>query len=138
MRLHDKALERRLVTNPELAMPEAYMEGTLTFEDGSTVIDFLELFAANRRTLAAGPLQKIARRGLLAAKRFQQNNRLGLAAERVRHHYDLSGDLYRLFLDEDLHYSCAYWRDPRDGDARGRAGQQGPPRHRQARTSSPA
>jgi cyclopropane-fatty-acyl-phospholipid synthase len=30
----------------------------------------------------------------------------------VAHHYDLSGELYDLFLDEDRNYSCAYFRDP--------------------------
>ena len=36
----------------------------------------------------------------------------GDAAE-VRHHYDVSNDFYRLFLDEGLVYSCAYFDDPR-------------------------
>ena len=112
LRLHDKSLATKLVLSPELAMPEAYMDGTLTFENGSTVKDFLVLFSVNRRTLATTTSQRIWSRMLRGAKRFQQNNRLGLAADRVRHHYDLSGDLYRLFLDRDLHYSCAYWRDP--------------------------
>jgi hypothetical protein len=27
----------------------------------------------------------------------------------VRHHYDVGNDFYRLFLDEQMVYSCAYW-----------------------------
>ena len=30
----------------------------------------------------------------------------------VAHHYDIGNDLYRLFLDDDLQYSCAYFTDP--------------------------
>ena len=111
MRLHDRRLHTRLALNPELALPEAYMDGTLTFERG-THHDFLHLFSVNRQTLLAGPLQRRLHRVSVATKRWQQDNTLPFAAGRVRHHYDLSGELYRLFLDEGLNYSCAYWRDP--------------------------
>jgi cyclopropane-fatty-acyl-phospholipid synthase len=36
------------------------------------------------------------------------------AKRQARHHYDLSNDLYRLFLDEDLNYSCGFFRSPDD------------------------
>jgi len=36
------------------------------------------------------------------------------ARRNVAHHYDLSGELYDLFLDEDRQYSCAYFRNPDD------------------------
>ncbi len=32
----------------------------------------------------------------------------------ISHHYDVSNDFYRLFLDERLVYSCAYFRAPDD------------------------
>src|SRR6185295_740841 len=38
-RIHDSALYTRLALNPELAAAEAYMDGTLTFERGSTAHD---------------------------------------------------------------------------------------------------
>jgi cyclopropane-fatty-acyl-phospholipid synthase len=34
------------------------------------------------------------------------------ARRNVAHHYDLSGELYRLFLDADRQYSCAYFTTP--------------------------
>ena len=52
-RLHDSRLYTRLFLNPELHAGEAYMNGTLTFEDGSDVGDFMALFAVNRGGLAA-------------------------------------------------------------------------------------
>src|SRR5690606_14871534 len=45
-------------------------------------------------------------------RRFQQINLPGRSRRNVHHHYDLSGELYRLFLDEDLQYSCAYFPRP--------------------------
>jgi cyclopropane-fatty-acyl-phospholipid synthase len=55
VRLHDRRLYIKLFLNPELHTGQAYMNGTLTFEDGSDVGDFMELFAANRGGLAAHP-----------------------------------------------------------------------------------
>jgi cyclopropane-fatty-acyl-phospholipid synthase len=109
MRLTDRALYRKLVLNPELHAGEAYMDGTLRFEEGSRLRDFLELFSVNRLSLGSYPLQRAMRRIGRAFKRFQQANPVGKARRNVAHHYDLGNDLYRLFLDEGLQYSCAYF-----------------------------
>jgi cyclopropane-fatty-acyl-phospholipid synthase len=112
VRLHDPRLYLRLFLNPELHAGEAYMNGTLTFEDGSDVGDFMELFAANRGGLAAHPGQQVLRRLWRAAKRWHQANPAAAAAANARHHYDISTELYRLFLDDGLNYSCAVFQDP--------------------------
>ncbi len=111
MRLTDRTLYRKLVFNPELHAGEAYMDGRLCFEDGSTLRDFLTLFSVNRLSLGSYPLQQALRWISRAFKRFQQANPVGKARRNVAHHYDLGNDLYRLFLDEDLQYSCAYFRN---------------------------
>jgi cyclopropane-fatty-acyl-phospholipid synthase len=112
LRLHDARLYNRLALNPELVAGEAYMAGTLTFEGGSDVGDFMQLFAANRGGLAAAPSQRLLRRAWRGLKRWHQANVLGRAAANARHHYDLSTDLYRLFLDDGLNYSCAFFEHP--------------------------
>ena len=112
VRLHDPRLHRRLFLNPELHAGEAYMDGTLTFEEGSGVGDLVRLFALNRKTLRAHASQRLLRRGWRALRRWHQANPLGVAAANARHHYDLSTDLYRLFLDDGLNYSCAVFEDP--------------------------
>lgn len=33
-------------------------------------------------------------------------------AEAISYHYDVSNDFYRLWLDQDMVYSCAYFREP--------------------------
>jgi cyclopropane-fatty-acyl-phospholipid synthase len=112
VRLHDASLERKLVTNPELYAAEAYMDGTLTLEEGSGVHDFLMLFSVNRQALYSYGSQKLLRRIWRALRRWHQANSVGTAAKNARHHYDVSTEVYRLFLDQDMQYSCAYFRDP--------------------------
>lgn len=112
IRLSDRGLYTRLALNPELVAGEAYMDGTLTFEDGSDVGDFMQLFAANRGGLGSAPSQRVLRRVWLGLKRWHQANKVGKAALNARHHYDLSTALYRLFLDDGLNYSCAFFEHP--------------------------
>lgn len=112
MRLTDKRLYRTLVFNPELAAGEAYMDGTMRFEDGSTLRDFLTLFSVNRLSLGSYPLQKVLRSIKMRFRKRQQSNRKGQAQQNVAHHYDLGNDFYKLFLDANMLYSCAYFREP--------------------------
>ena len=112
LRINRRGLAAKLFLNPELKAAEAYMDGGLTFEDGSAVYDLLLLFSVNRAGLAAHGSQKLLRRLWRALRRWHQANPTGIAAKQARHHYDLSTDLYRLFLDEDMQYSCGYFRDP--------------------------
>ena len=112
VRLHDSALPGKLFRNPELNAAEAYMDGTLTFEDASTCYDFLYLFSVNRSGLGGHPAQKALRTAWRRLRSLQQHNPLGRAAEHAQHHYDLSTELYQLFLDDDMNYSCAFFEDP--------------------------
>ena len=112
IRLHDRKLYTRLFINPELYAAEAYMDGTLTLEDGAAIDDFLLLFSVNRAGLYSYGSQKLMRRVWRGLRRWHQANPIGLAAAHARHHYDISTELYRLFLDDQMQYSCAYFRDP--------------------------
>jgi cyclopropane-fatty-acyl-phospholipid synthase len=112
MRLTDRKLYRTLVFNAELAAGEAYMDGTMRFEEGSTLRDFLTLFSVNRLSLGSYPIQKVLRAIKMRFRKSQQSNRKGQAQQNVAHHYDLGNDFYKLFLDENMLYSCAYFRKP--------------------------
>nr|WP_313633430.1 cyclopropane-fatty-acyl-phospholipid synthase family protein [Brevundimonas naejangsanensis] len=97
-----------IASNPDLALGEAFMDGTFSIEGGS-IYDFLRLsssqLALRQRSPKLSWLQRI-RRGA-----EQANDRLH-ARSNVHHHYDLTVDFYRLFLDEDLQYSCAFFETP--------------------------
>lgn len=114
IRLHDRSLSRKVFFRPEMAVGEAYMDGTLTFEEGCTVHDFFHLFGVNRKSLGAYPLQSALRWLSRQFRALQQYNPAARSLRNVAHHYDLSRQLYELFLDRDLQYSCAYYENPGD------------------------
>ena len=114
IRLHDAALHRRLLLQPKLAFGEAYMEGTLTIEDG-TLYDLLDLAGRNMTALESHPLQALQERFGRLLRFVHTYNPVTRARRNVAHHYDLSDTLYDLFLDRDRQYSCAYFVDQADG-----------------------
>ncbi len=110
IRLHDHALHRTLVTNPWLKVGEAYMDGTLTIEEG-TLDDFIEFLCMNAALSEDNPVFRLNQWLGYRMRWFQQHNPVGRAQMNVAHHYDLSDMLYGLFLDDDRQYSCAYFTD---------------------------
>ena len=109
IRLTDPKLYRTLFLNPELKAGEAYMDGTLRMEEGTTIRDFLTLFATNKDGLRKGAVRRRIKKIKTRFRKTMQRNVREASAKNVEAHYDLSNDLYRLFLDEDMQYSCAYW-----------------------------
>jgi cyclopropane-fatty-acyl-phospholipid synthase len=109
VRLRSRRAAYSLALNPSLAIGEAYMDGSLAVEQG-TVYDFLEVLARNYTPGAHPWLAFLERLG----RGLKQRNPVGRARRNVAHHYDLSGELYELFLDRDLQYSCAYFARPDD------------------------
>ena len=101
----------KLALHPDLYLGELYMDGALVLERGS-LWDLLELLGRNQLeqgrvpgNSAIGPLRAVL-------TRIQQSNSRRAARRHVAHHYDLSHEHYRQFLDTDLQYSCAYFADP--------------------------
>ncbi len=111
-KLTDSKVARKIFFNPELAFPEAYMDGDIEFEEGSTIFDLLMLFSNNRKALGSHPVQQMLRRIWRGLKRWQQRNPLAAAEQNVRHHYDLKPEFYKLWLDPTMNYSCAYFTNP--------------------------
>ncbi|MBN36724.1 MAG: SAM-dependent methyltransferase [Rhodospirillaceae bacterium] len=113
VRLHDPTLHWKIGLLPKIAVGEAYMDGTLTIEDG-TIVDFFEVIGRNLQNLerddAVGRASTWIRRNI--TRPLQQHNPVSRAQRNVAHHYDLSDDLFDLFLDDDRQYSCAYFATP--------------------------
>jgi cyclopropane-fatty-acyl-phospholipid synthase len=88
------------------------MEQELDFLEGD-ILSFLHLIYSNIgiswTDSTWGKLMNSAR---MTARPLQQWNTERRSKRNVERHYDLSGDLYRLFLDEDMQYSCAYFEQP--------------------------
>lgn len=109
VRLHGDA-ERRLLANASLALGECYAEGLIEITKGD-IYDLMDLIGRNRG--AAPKRHTLVRSAHIALKRrLQQMNNRVASLRNVSHHYDLSHELYRRFLDADMQYSCAYYGDP--------------------------
>jgi cyclopropane-fatty-acyl-phospholipid synthase len=108
VRLHDPALYRRLTIHPTLHVGRAYTDGTLTVEEG-TLSDFLNVLLLNEHIVARGRTGDLKRRIDEVARLGAVINMPGRARRNVHHHYDHNAEFYRLFLDEDMQYSCAYF-----------------------------
>lgn len=104
------AAERSLLLKPALAFGEAYMDAGLVPENCSLEA-LLRLLMTNieGHTLVS---EEVARRLRYAGRLLRPLNSLRRARTNVAHHYDLDERLYRLFLDEDMQYSCAYFERP--------------------------
>ncbi|TYR32806.1 class I SAM-dependent methyltransferase [Mesorhizobium microcysteis] len=104
--------ERAIAFDPMLAMPEAYMNGEIDFREG----DVLELLRIVYQNMGPNGFEAAWTKALesvrVAFRRLQQVNTAARARRNVAHHYDLSREFYRLFLDDDLQYSCAYFERP--------------------------
>ena len=110
VRFHDKRVPFEIFRNPRLRFGELYMDGRLTIEDGS-MLDLLDL-VVGAKPWEQGKRKALGKGKAKSLKRFFRRNDPRKARRNVAHHYDIGNDLYRLFLDDDLQYSCAYFTDP--------------------------
>lgn len=106
-RITDWRAVRMLVANPNLNFGECIMDGTIE-PVGADMYTVLDMLLAN---LWRDPHTRLSLAQDLRRRRQQMNLRLR-SRDNVKAHYDLGNDLYRLFLDDDMQYSCAYFRRP--------------------------
>jgi cyclopropane-fatty-acyl-phospholipid synthase len=104
---------RKIALDPDLYLGEAYMAGDFQVLDG-TIYDFMQLALQNTGPTSASmngtsAVSKLLYQGRIAMRRLDQANSERRARNNIHSHYDLSGELYDLFLDKDRQYSCAYF-----------------------------
>ena len=101
--------ERNIALDPSLKLAEAYMDGDLEMLEGD-IYDLLRAVLCDvARVEEMHPRLNALLRVRGAMYRMLDRNGLTRARQNVAHHYDLSTELYELFLDEDRQYSCAYF-----------------------------
>ena len=87
------------VWDPELNFGEAFMSGGV--EIRGDLVALLEAIYRAWGTTKRRPWWL-----------WQESNDVHAAKENVHHHYDLGNNFYRLWLDRDMVYTCAYFRTP--------------------------
>ena len=113
IKLLDKKLHYKLLLYPDLYFGEAYTDGTVKIENGN-LTDFLNLalknIGRNEINIFGQLLKKI--RGTY--RYLTHFNFVKKSKDNVAHHYDISDELYDLFLDPKRQYSCAYFKNEND------------------------
>ena len=94
----------RLLTSTSLALGEAYMEGELEIE--GDLYQALDHFLGQMGKFSA---DQHALKKLIHTSTSKKNQE-----KEVTSHYDLGNEFYKLWLDETLSYSCAYFRSEND------------------------
>jgi cyclopropane-fatty-acyl-phospholipid synthase len=113
LRFKDGRVPFDIVKDPRLGMAEAWIDGRVGIEGGG-IMEFLSMIRANNPWEHGKSIEgkSLIKRGVggLRQKLWRANHKARSKAN-VAHHYDLSGELYALFLDRDRQYSCAYYPD---------------------------
>ncbi|MGP3751353.1 class I SAM-dependent methyltransferase [Streptomyces sp. IBSNAI001] len=100
------AFFRRIGASGLIGFGESYMAGEW---DSPDLVGVLTVLAGNAAGLVPAPLQKLRSLWALRQPAAQTNTPEG-ARDNISHHYDLSNDLFALFLDDTLTYSSAVFR----------------------------
>lgn len=110
LRLTDADAVRGAWMDPSLKFAELYMHGKMVVEEGD-LYDFLALAKKNgAKNFASVPA--VAREiGRMVHRKLRRHVFMETSKKNVAHHYDLDEKLFRLFLDKDLQYSCAYFEN---------------------------
>lgn len=103
--LHEPIPKSEIIKDSSLAFGEAYMDGIIEIE--GSVRDVIESLYNNHDSfLHQNP-------AYLRLAKFVSNG-IKKSRENAQHHYDIGNDFYRLWLDDTMTYSCAYFKSPED------------------------
>jgi len=113
LKLLDKSLHYKLLIYPDLYFGEAYTDGSVTVENG-TISEFLDMALQNIGRKETNFFSELLN-NIRGSYRYLTNfNSIKKSKINVAHHYDISDDLYDLFLDSKRQYSCAYFKNEND------------------------
>ncbi len=113
LKILDKKLHYKLLFQPDLYLGEAYTDGKIVIENGS-LSEFLDLALMNIGRREINIISYLINK-LRGSYRYLTNfNFIKKSKMNVSHHYDISDDLYDLFLDPKRQYSCAYFKNEND------------------------
>ena len=93
-----------LLNSTSIALGEAYMDGTLDIE--GNLYEALDHFMGQMGKFST---DEKALKNVIHSSVSKKNQ-----AKEVTSHYDIGNDFYKLWLDETMSYSCAYFKNPDD------------------------
>jgi cyclopropane-fatty-acyl-phospholipid synthase len=111
IQVHDDRLWNRIISQRELGLAEAYMDG---WWDVESIDQFLtKLLEIN--VLDKAPFS-ISLVGHAVKSTVLNRQTKAKAAANAKHHYNIGNDLYTRMLDKEMAYSCGYWKSAKTLD----------------------
>ncbi|NBR38367.1 MAG: class I SAM-dependent methyltransferase [Alphaproteobacteria bacterium] len=102
---------RAIAFKPSLALGEAYANGQMIIHDGDLydALKPLMLYATAKPDIGMSQWTALLSKPIMLMKDGRWKTQ---SAHNIHVHYDLGNAFYRLFLDQDMQYSCAYFSNP--------------------------
>ncbi len=108
--IRDHGALLKLIANSELEFGEMYAAGRIEVQ--GNLADCLEaIYRALMRRAGRGQIAQM----LLAPFNAPPRNTVTRARRNIHHHYDIGNEFYKLWLDRDMVYTCAYFPSPTTG-----------------------
>ena len=105
--IRDRKTLLRFVVHPELYFGDAYSEGKIEVE--GNLIEVLKCTFKSMSKTPQGGLLNASRNKIICRPRL---NTLSGSRKNIHDHYDIGNDFYRLWLDDRMQYTCAYFPTP--------------------------
>ena len=103
--IRDRGALWAMVRSPELGFGDCYSAGRIEIEG-----DLVDVLYRTFRAMD-GKSETALKKSILGRLPRAGRNTLGGSRKHVHHHYDLGNDFYRLWLDERMIYTCAYYEN---------------------------
>jgi cyclopropane-fatty-acyl-phospholipid synthase len=113
LQLLDKKLHYKLIFRPDLYFGEAYAQGSIKIKNGN-LTDFLDLALMNIGRKELNVFSQLINKFGGSYRYLTNFNFIKKSKMNVAHHYDISDNLYDLFLDSKRQYSCGYFKNKDD------------------------
>ena len=113
LQLLDKKLHYKLIFRPDLYFGEAYAQGSIKIKNGN-LTDFLDLALMNIGRKELNVFSQLLNKFGGSYRYLTNFNFIKKSKMNVAHHYDISDNLYDLFLDSKRQYSCGYFKNKDD------------------------
>ncbi|KAH9681814.1 Amino oxidase domain-containing protein [Citrus sinensis] len=125
LRIHNPQFYWKVMTHADLGLADSYIDGDFSFADKEEGLLNLIMILIAIRDLDASVSKVNQKRGwwtpllftsgIASASYFlrhiSRRNSLAQARRNISYHYDLSNELFALFMDESMTYSCPIFKD---------------------------
>lgn len=108
-------LFRKATFSPDLALGEGYMDGVWRTPERDLAKVIGLLLKNQIKLMSRPPLRMVGKIQDVIASLRRLRNDPGTSRANAAHHYDIGNDLYRVFLDPDMNYSCAFFENRKQG-----------------------